>query len=588
MAAVALTDLPPNIIQSICVHCPRGVLFDVATTCRLLSDAALQSLWHTIPCFAVTALTFPRELLRWEVSEPQPREWPFWRAVKTIRTMSFTRTLAPSDLARFHTYAHYVRAVDSRSLRRTTFLLSPFAWLELERVLVPGCLPNLRSLIKYDFETSTVEPMRIFLSHNLRHLEYHFYGLDQEGPARDDPIAEPAAGWVAGLFAGVAHHTSDVRVFHLTVPRSMDPALRASQLFSGAVPKLSSVVSFQIIYNIPTPSGTLSYLASFSQLHSLALGVKSEEFPAGVPELSEGSFPALRTLKIMVDSTVWFVALLSKVRSQQLTTVSLEFNTPAKMDDCHALFTTLAGHPSAEVLESLVIRFRGSVEYTHHTWSPLPLPPPVLIPLCSLHRLQCITIDWGRYYAALDDDTLLQLVRAWPQLRMADLGRPFYTVTSSAPRVTLSGLASVMEHCRNVQTLSIPLEDIRAQEVSALLARRPPRIFEMIPTQAADDSGDGTRLMRPVFCPLMRLNVGPSLIAEADVGGVAAVLSQWFPALRSIDCYCPVRSGNAEGLEQDGIPVDHLHRQRGRWQEVAWMVPAMALARRQEQLWKYL
>ncbi len=425
-----------------------------------------------------------------------------------------------------------------------------------------------------------MEPMRIFLSHNLRHLEYNFYDLDRAGPART-PIAEPAAGWVAGLFAGVAHDTSDVRVFHLILPRSIITALRASELLLEAVPKLSTVVSFQIPYNIPIPPGALSHLSGYSQLHSLAMVIRCEEFLEGVPEIPHSSFPALRTIKIMVDSTSWCTAFLSKVCSPQVSSVSLDIDVPARPDDCNALFTTLACHPSAAVLETLTVRFGGSTNDPS-----VPILPPVLLPLCSLHSLQRIRIDCG-CYTAVDDDSLLQMVRAWPQLRMADLCRSYDM--SSAPRVTLSGLAAVMEHCRNIHTLKVPLEDIDGREVSALLARKPPRIFE--PTPAADSPGE-TRLTQPLFCPLMRLGVGPSVITKDDVGGVAAVLSQWFPALRSIEYYFRhMPSRTAGGLEHGGPPANlnmNPNEQQDRWQEVAEMVPAMALARTQEQLWAYV
>lgn len=479
------------------------------------------------------------------------------------------------DLARFHTYAQFVREIDTYSFRRSTFLLTPPTWIEFEGVLVPGCLPNLRSLIKHDLASSTVEPMRVFLSHNLRRLEYNFYGLDRDHPSArlgDDPIAEPAAGWIAGLFAGVAHNASDVRLFQLTLPRSMNAVLRASELFPAAVPKLSSVVSLQIPYNIPIPPSALSYLAGYSQLHRLALVIRCEEYPAGVPDIPHGSFPALRTARFAVDSTLWCVAFLSKVCSPQLASLTLDINASAKPDDCHALFTTLADHPSAAVLETLYLRHNGPLNDP-----PVTVPRFALLPLCSLPSVRVMRLDC----VALDDDTLLQMVRAWPQLQIADLCRLYGTY--GAPRVTLSGLGTIVEHCNNLHTLNIHMEDIGEQEVSALLKRKPPSIWE---TQPHLEHAGVARVMRRLYCPLTRLGVGPSMIAEADVGGVAAVLSQWFPDLNLIDHHpCQTPSRPAGG---DAPPVDpnfNESEQHIRWETVADLIPAMALARAQEQLW---
>ncbi|RPD64584.1 hypothetical protein L226DRAFT_41436 [Lentinus tigrinus ALCF2SS1-7] len=573
--SVALADLPPHILKSICAQSPRRDLVSVVTTCRVLSDFARQSIWRTIPCFAIMAFTLPQDLLQREITEPQPGELPSWRSVRRIWRLSFTRALAPEDLERFRMHAQYVRAVDAYSYRRSAFVLSPATWCKLERVLEQGCLPNLRSLIKDDIVSCTVEPMHIFLSDNLRHLEYRFYDLERE----DQPgggISEWVEGWVLGLLTGITHHTSDIRVFHLLI----NPASSAlcAELFLEALPKLTSVVSFQVPNFIYTPPSALSILADFAQLHNLAIAVRCEDFRSGTPDLPQGSFPALRTLTIVSDSSSWCVAFLSKICSPHVATI-FKVNMPASSDDFLGFSNTLSGHPSADVVRTLALIFDPGP-------TPVALPPPVITPLYTLRSMEEIRIEGG-CYAALDDDAFARMVLSWPSIQIVNVCST--SSKSSYPGVTLSGLASVIEHCRNIVSLMIRLEDIDEREITALLARKPPRIFELVPAVADDPTADA-RLVRRPFCPLDMLGVGSSRITEAHVGGVAAVLSLWFPLLDDI-LYCS-RFTLAEidgGIAQDGTPLDvDTVEQNNLWREVMTMISAMATAREQEQRWQLI
>lgn len=466
-------------------------------------------------------------------------------------------------------------------MRRSTFILSPTLWCELERVLRQSCLPNLRSLIKHDIASCTVEPMRLFLCDNLRHLEYNFYNLDRHDPTSGtgNNITESAERCLSGLFTGVAHCTSDVRVFHLMLPPFISPARRA-ELFLEAVPTLASVVSFQLPNLIPTPPSALSHLAGFAHLHSLAININTEDYPDGSPDIPDQSFPALRILKITSDSTSWCTAFISQVNSRHVITISLSINTTTTSDDFFALASALSHRPFAGVVRTLSLFFYPSPDGLSTL-----LPPVVFAPLHSLRALQEINLDTG-CYVALDDDALSAMVQSWPSLRRAYLCQTSTGASSSLPKITLTGLVSVMNHCKHLEHLKVALENIDEGEIASLLACKPPRIFDRVP--GASDPATDAQLERTPFCPLSKLGVGPSTITNAHIGGVAAVLSQWFPLLYSID-YCSRHSWweIEHGIRRDGTPLDpHSIDSHNRWLEVARMVGAMALVRGQEQRWK--
>ena len=59
-----LQDLPSEVLKRVCSHCAPDALVYLALTCRLFSEYALPSLWHTLTCFAVLVYTLPREAWR--------------------------------------------------------------------------------------------------------------------------------------------------------------------------------------------------------------------------------------------------------------------------------------------------------------------------------------------------------------------------------------------------------------------------------------------------------------------------------------------------------------------------------------------
>ncbi|RDX46746.1 hypothetical protein OH76DRAFT_1406586 [Lentinus brumalis] len=532
-----ILDLSPDLLTLMCTHCSSRSLINLATTCRALSEHASSQIWSTIPSFGTLAYTLPREV--WVLKES---------GVLTVRaTLSFTRPIKFSDLARFRKYAPYVKIVNGWGAR---FNLSPSAWDTLEDVLAPSCFPNLHSIFKYESQPPMVEPMHIFLCNTLRNLSLKF------APSRlvlwEDPVPDPARRWITNFFAGFPSY-SPMRL-----------------------------VSFQVLGARTGlfPPSTLAHLAAIPTLQTLGITLLSDDFPDGVKLFNVVSpFPSLRTIQIETDSTLLCAGLLGEVCSSHIETLKVDSDEPepVSLDDFHAVATVLANCPSAHVMKHLTLEL-GPLPCELE--DPVPIRPDVFAIIHGLHALEEIVLGRG-CYAALDDDALVATLEAWPQIRVAKLcsSETLHFGDSDTPRVTLSGLAAIAGRCQAIEAVEVPLADIDRSEVARLLTRKPPRIWEPV----------GLGLFR-TCCPLKTLGVGPSVLAKEDIVGVAAVLSQWFPKLRTIYYLTPLSGPDWDQGKTDwGVPIDpQVERQYWWWGKVGRLIHVFASTREQEQKWRYL
>ncbi|RPD64635.1 hypothetical protein L226DRAFT_39429 [Lentinus tigrinus ALCF2SS1-7] len=572
--APSLTDLSPDLLTLICSHCSLGTSVNLARTCRTLSEHALKQVWHTLSSCSIIAYTLPREL--WDLGDLADKieEVGF-----VPGTLSFTRSLNCSDLARFRKYAPYVRAVSHRALQRAPFVLSAAAWHNLESILklTSNCFPNLHTISKHDLAAPFVEPMYLFFSNSLRTFEYSYYFF-HDWTGKNVSVPDPAARWTTALLATLPDYASNIRTFQTRLPR----ALSTRELLSNVVEAMSCLVSFNMPSNY-CPPAALVHLSKVPTLHILNVFLRYDDYSDDAMPLHVQAFPSLQTVIIEADWTPTCVALLQQVRSPDMETLVLDVHAPMSVDDFHALATVLANCPSGRVLKCLTLRFGPrAIERV----DPKPIPPDVFAILHGLHALREIRLERG-CYAALDDDALVAALDAWPDIRVAELcsSATLSFGASDAPRVTLLGLAAITGRGLPIDAIQVPLVDINHSEVDELLTHRPPKLFEPV----LDYVCEGLGLFRK-SCSLKTLGVGSSSISEEDVAGVAAILSQWFPRLHRIQ-YLTHFSPWAweDGLTSEGVPISpEVEEMYGRWNRVGQLVEAFALVREQEQMWPYV
>ena len=175
-----------------------------------------------------------------------------------------------------------------------------------------------------------------------------------------------------------------------------------------------------------------------------------------------------------------------------------------------------------------------------------PIIDPLLFrPLFSFKRLRILELS-GAILPALDNTGLLKLAGAWPQLQVLILqqkaGRYY------VPRVDLTGLLLLLEHCPALYQLAL--------SVNAIIDTKSPPVLPI-------SNASNTRMSSINFC-----NSPISKAAE-----VAAFLSAITPNLQE------TLSWTGAVIPDSGGTVKEYRR---RWDSVAEMVPVFAAVRKQE------
>ena len=427
----------------------------------------------------------------------------------------------------------------------------------LEDILEPGCLPNLRRITKKGAVLANpCEYIHLFIGPRLEDLKCYV-----SATWRQNDSASAEDEWIVKVLMSLSRYPASIRKLEMLgiVTGDSVPAL-----LSDTVAKMSQLERFISFRDIPLLPKALDHLASLSTLHILDIHVKSADYPRGVPSAYADPFPHLVDITVSADTVAWIVAFAQNLRSPSLQMIGLQSPQHAPSATYSQLFAVLADRPSNNNLRALLVQF----DVPNPTCAPAALSTDIISPLFSLRSLETITVK-GNCYAALDDHGLATMGEAWPHLQAAEFCSSYGGTASSAPalppRATFAGVQALTQKCPNLQILSIPLADVHADELAAVLTQKPfPR------------ASDGAALSSWELSELAELGVGAATLEEADVLPMAAVLSQWFPSLEHVDYYPEYDPAEPLSVSPESEVI------RGRWAEVASLVPSFGTVRLQE------
>lgn len=508
---------------------------------------------------------------------------------------------------------HFVQCDEEESeewdVRRS---LSSEAWDEIERVL-PNNLRfvNLRSLCLRDRGTKhrLSHPMFILLGRELRRLEIElkYAQSDTQNFIEDIPFVEKEI--IIQLFTQLLYRCLNISELRLTIiPFPMLAQRPLCTLISEL--RHLTVVSIGVAPILPF---ALAHLASLPALEELFVHVVAEDYtflPRGSIVRRTPSFLALRRLTIMSDCPVLAMRLLHDVQSPHVWYMALVISEHMSLQQFADLTSAVARHPSQGAIRALVIKLAAIEKlditeddlasamtsatdastlrslvakltlYLERYSRPADIgSAPAISPassLSSLNAAESVSLD-AHYHAPFDDTLVAQLVRAWPHIAEISLFPP-----PGHPRrthVTLAGLAPLAD-CLSLTRCSIALTDID-DEVLAAAQRivRPHRGPARIESESEPSSAT---------CPLRVLDVGLSRISDRHVPAIAAVLSAWFPQLRTVTPSDELLAASDEDEDDEAEASVTRDRQeavamRDRWVQVGGLVQGMATVRMQEQ-----
>ena len=220
------------------------------------------------------------------------------------------------------------------------------------------------------------------------------------------------------------------------------------------------------------------------------------------------TFPSLREARFIHPSSLGIISLLVQhIHSPRLDIISAELFKKAliPVDDVMAFFSVILSKHNAEHIKELSIE--ASIEPTREGR----FNEQHLEPLFALRSLVTLKLHL-RCTFDLDDAVLGRAAKAWPSIRVLDLGPGSVRRDESARVPTLAALVPFAQHCPELQKLGFALD--------ADLSR--------VPSGGLHDP-ERAGVQRK----LTLLRVGRARIS--DPRGVASFLLDVFPQLQSVD-----------------------------------------------------
>ncbi|KIJ63279.1 hypothetical protein HYDPIDRAFT_41125 [Hydnomerulius pinastri MD-312] len=459
----------------------RVAVLSFARSCRAFKEPALDVLWSKLTSLEPLIRCLPRDL---------------WRRSSPGGPLVIERALFAQDWETFHYYARRVRCLKVVTPPQIdiSFLLavsgSPSSSL----------LPNLTDLLWFDMSGVSSLLLRFFLGPSLQTLNLR--------GCRPTQLAQQAVIASLGRFCpSLRRLTMESIELPATNCRAICDLKHLTYLDVGCINRralehlssLQSLVELDVAAVETTlPNRSFRPVTTFAQNLRL-LRITAPTFPSACSLLDGTSF-SLEELIIEVQklgSTSLNVCLLTTLRSFTVTLTKCQIR----------MWTT-------KTTDLNDTRFSFSLAG--------------IAPLLSCHKLQELLL-YDSFRSVIDDSDMERMAKSWPELTELHFGvdHPW----RDPPKLTLSGLCSLLEHCPLLSCLEVAF----IAQVSGPLTSTPPK-------------------KRTVNKRICSLSVGSSPIEEPLK--VAAFLSAFLPNLTAISCYVPCRA-------QDGIdPVHSVYRER--------------------------
>lgn len=523
----------PDIVNLICAEVDVGqdrsqTLSRLARTSHFFHESALDFLWRDITGIYILINCMPPGL--WEESTQAGQMHclvgGFCVATKPSLTRHWkrlTRAIIPSDWLRLMSYARRVKKFDP-----TDNSIKSIYGLE-------GILMMYQAL---DFltETTILLPNINILSwnHSGKIFPYILYFM---GPK----LSSLSIGLDGGSQAQISFlHTLRGRHPHICKFALWSSETHIVDAISDAICGWNNLQTLSVS-NLQLAPSVLVHLANLTSLKSLEIRF-DEPTPALLPDLHGGSgFPSLEVLTIISGFGLTPVTTLVETMSNSpLREFDVDGISSSMAPDWRKIFSLLNNHCNHSSLKGLNVcnDWSADIGWGHDELEEM-MTIHCLRPLLAFTNLTRIRlIPPGGF--DFDDDDIIILAKAWPQLEDLVLG-PILEAQHH-PRPTLSALVSVAEFCPNISRLSIVID------------------ASTIPSAS-------TRGIRNHN--LVRLGVRGCPIESAT--DIAAFLADVFPEIEDIGPYFDILVHNEE-----------TERVNDLWDEVQYLIPMLSSVHRQE------
>ncbi|KAJ7617612.1 hypothetical protein DFH06DRAFT_100588 [Mycena polygramma] len=238
-------------------------------------------------------------------------------------------------------------------------------------------------------------------------------------------------------------------VFDRSREVSSDTHHQLREDISQFVKGLKSIHSLHVAY---LNQIALEHLASLTTLTSLTM----EHLPdlKCFPSPSDSRiFPHLSSIEVWTSSVRDAIAFTQSLSHSPLVWLGVTITENARLEDLSLLYSTVAKTHNPTLLETVQIGAGIGIEPIIGLPAEVMLESAVLTPFLHFHNLDDLWLDTP---FDLDDEIVLDMARAWPQIRVINF---FYaTTTRIPPRTTLYSLGSFAQHCPKLQSLTILLD----------------------------------------------------------------------------------------------------------------------------------
>ncbi|KAH7913867.1 hypothetical protein BJ138DRAFT_1177766 [Hygrophoropsis aurantiaca] len=431
----------------------HNTLTALAVTCRTFQDPALAVRWRGLYGVKPLLLVFPRDLWLFSDDTDGDQDDVEWE---------LARLPSEEEWIRFERYTSRVRYIVIRT-GDLDGVVHVMAALSMKYLPHPSQLlfPRLQSLVWAGRGTAGLPLVHLFLPPSLRCLELEFQGGIQLGVPEMLLLLEHQCPIFTELrIVGLDDEPHAVAVSRALETRSWG---KLETLHCGHIDE-----------------SALLHLARLPTLKNLSIHLP--------PSMSafvafKNGFTSLQILNLLVDDIGAIISFLGKI-----TTTATAFIIVS-----HRLRLTFVS---------------GGVK-KHFD---VTLDIAALRPLLSFSKLKSVYLD-GLCSFNLNDDTLLELANAWPQLEKLALNQ--YTGWKRRSGITFKGLALLLRACPLLDTLALSLDAI---QLSSISLTRP---------------GEGIHNQK-----IKVINLGDSIIENP--AAVALILRDLFSSLKYVDAWCSV------------------------------------------------
>ncbi|KAK7008398.1 hypothetical protein R3P38DRAFT_3590366 [Favolaschia claudopus] len=408
-------------------------LYNLALTCRQLSDPALDILWATNEGLLMLLKCLPS------------RAWE-------IRNGCF-ELIAPLNYNEWERFTEYSRRVRILSTRDGTITIGNSTLQSMASLPSGTLLPNVKTVVCQS--SSTIFPyLSVLVGPRLLEL-----AISLDGPTSRASILQDFASCFRLL-----------RCVHVSTPESQ--TLR--ELAEGCVPSfVMQLASPKLLVVQGLNHAAYRHIATFPDLRAMEIpDLTYNAFPAPFRPGADTVFPALHELKINASNTLFVANFMSVFQDARFTMINiLQRIFAALRDPCCV--------SPAELLDLHLIFREDDTKIVLANPDPYAMSFDFIHPIFAYSNIRNVSLICPLGFA-LDDNSVELMARAWPQLESLVIVGEMAHIIIPKSYPTLAALIILSRHCPRLHSLYFSVDATMVppiENLSGVLALAPPPVL---------------------------------------------------------------------------------------------------------------